>query len=130
MAILLAAKISIHKQSLPLHLIRNQQIIQLQIQIWNHSEYKNPTKYFLKVNAIKPYLLVFEEPYDPLWIAKINYDGGKSSVYKSTQVYSLLNGFFINKPGEYEVEIMYMPQDWFQIGTYVSVIGLFVICGY
>jgi hypothetical protein len=91
---------------------------------------QDPTKYFLKVNATKPYLLVFEEPYDPLWIAKINYDGGKSSVYKSTPVYSLLNGFFINKPGEYDVEIMYAPQGWFQVGAYVSVIGLFVICGY
>jgi hypothetical protein len=41
----------------------------------------------------------------------------------------MLNGFFINKTGNFTVIIEYLPQQWFNIGisiTVLSIAGIFV----
>lgn len=89
-------------------------------------EYKkiDATKYEVTVSTEESFTLVFSEAYDEFWIANIE---GVESI-KSIPIYSMLNGFFINKTGNYTVIIEYLPQQWFSIGatiTSFSIIGFF-----
>jgi hypothetical protein len=101
-------------------------------------EYKkiDPTKYEIKVeNATRPYMLSLAETYDPLWMASYSppgriYDNGESnhdddandSRIPSVPLYSIINGFYINKTGDYTLTIEYEPQRWFIQGAFVSII--------
>ncbi len=77
----------------------------------------NPTKYKVIVsNLTKPSFLVFSQNYDGLW--KIN--GNQIPV----PVYSLLNGFKIERDGEYIVE--FEPQKYVYPGLVIS--GIMTIC--
>jgi len=94
------------------------------------SEYKkvNPTKHLIKIsNATKPYLLSFAESYDPLWIAHIENNNSKVT---NVPLYSMINGFYINKTGDYNLTIEYHPQKWFIEGVIVSIASLIIIIGY
>ncbi|MCW3133025.1 MAG: hypothetical protein N2V78_01670 [Methanophagales archaeon] len=87
----------------------------------------NPTKYEVKVNATKPFMLSFAESYDPLWEARVYKDGEKVEVAKSIPLYSVINGFWIDETGDLEIEIRYKPQDWFELGLWISGIT-FIFC--
>lgn len=70
----------------------------------------NPAKYEISISGLrKPELLVFSESYDPLWVLN-----GK----KSIPVYSILNGFEVDKDGVYTLE--YLPQRFVYKGLLVS----------
>jgi hypothetical protein len=88
-------------------------------------EYKkiDPTRYVVKVNAISPYILAFAESYDPLWIAHID----NNIRLNSMPLYSLINGFYSNKTGEYTLSLQYEPQKWFYDGASISIITLIMI---
>lgn len=74
-------------------------------------ERKAPTLYKVKVEGLKtPVSLVFSETYDPLWEIK----GGSGSY----PLYSLVNGFKIEKDGTYE--IYFSPQKYVLPGLIVS----------
>ncbi|MEM4275062.1 MAG: hypothetical protein QXT65_04170 [Candidatus Nitrosocaldaceae archaeon] len=85
----------------------------------------NPTKYVVKVNAIKPFLLSFAESYDPLWVTYVN--GEK---IQSIPLFGTINGFWINQQGLLEIIIEYEPQRWFYIGSIISVTTLIVCTTY
>jgi len=103
------------------------------------AEYKkiNPTKHILNIkNATKPYMISFAESYDPLWIAysdtsndSNNHNNNINNNFKTSSVplYSVVNGFFINKTGDYRLIIEYQPQKWFIQGGIVSVITVIAI---
>jgi len=77
----------------------------------------NPTHYKVKVTKLtKPATLAFSESYDPLWEM-----GGQ----KSYPLYSLINGFMVNKDGEYD--IYYTPQKYVLPGLLVSGLTLAAI---
>ena len=87
----------------------------------------NPTKYEVKVNASKPFMLSFAEAYDPLWEARVYKADKKSEVVKSIPLYSVINGFWVEETGDLEIEIRYKPQEWFVLGLWVS--GMtFIFC--
>ncbi len=102
------------------------------------------TKYNLVIkNATEPYLLTFSESYDPQWIAYLNKDHtNESSVNKdnfktgSFPLYSIVNGFYINKTGSYTLTVEYQPQEWFiQAGTaslivLISALGILLLVRY
>jgi hypothetical protein len=90
----------------------------------------NPTKYEVKVNATKPFMLSFAEAYDPLWEARIYKDGEKVEVVKSIPLYSVINGFWIDETGDLEIEIRYKPQEWFEVGLWISVTTFIGCIGY
>lgn len=79
----------------------------------------NPTMYIVQVNATKPFMLAFAESYDPLWIANINGEN-----IRSVPLYSVINGFWINKTGEFEITIEYVPQKWFYVGLVITILSL------
>lgn len=77
----------------------------------------NSSKYKVKVSGLtQPQTLVFSENYDPLW--KIE---GKSPI----PVYSFLNGFRIEKDGEYIIE--FEPQKYVLSGFFISGFTVFIL---
>jgi hypothetical protein len=86
----------------------------------------NPTKHMVKVDARKPYILSFAEAYDPLWTVSIN-----GTPAKSFPLYSIVNGFLIDKTGIQTLTIEYDPQEWFYSGLAISIATLiFLPIGY
>lgn len=97
----------------------------------------SPTKYEVKVkNATRPYMLSLAETYDPLWTASYGIPGSKDgngnsyhysdgNKFKTSSIplYSAINGFYINKTGDYILTIEYQPQIWFIQGTVISIIA-------
>jgi hypothetical protein len=69
--------------------------------------------------AKKPFLLVFGEAYDALWQARVS--GGKK--VDPVPLYSLVNGFPIDRTGDYDVTISYQPQSWFVYGLVISALA-------
>jgi hypothetical protein len=88
----------------------------------------DPTLWKVKVNATQPFMLSFAESYDPLWVARVK--DGKTKEYQSIPLYGVINGFWINKTGEYEIEIRYKPQEWFYIGLAISATTFIACIGY
>ena len=72
-------------------------------------------------------MLSFAESYDPLWVA---YDKNKSIKVNSIPLYSVINGFYINKTGNYELTIEYTPQRYFYVGSIISITTLILLLGY
>jgi len=79
----------------------------------------NPTKYIIKIKANEPFMLAFTESYDSLWRA---YENGYE--HHSMPLYSVINGFWINNTGEYEITLRYKTQDFLEIGFIVTMITL------
>jgi len=80
----------------------------------------NPTKYIVYINAVKPFVLVLSESYDPLWRAKIVNDDRELPHF---QVNFYANGWFINKTGKFDVIIEYELQKVLNIGFIISTLS-------
>jgi hypothetical protein len=96
------------------------------------SEYKkiDPTKYLIKIsNATRPFMLAFAESYDPLWTV---HSENNNDNFRATNVplYSMINGFYVNKKGDYTLAIEYEPQKWLIEGVLVSIATLIAATGY
>jgi hypothetical protein len=79
----------------------------------------SPTSYEVKVKSDAPFLLAFAEGYDRFWIAKTRSPDG-SRQFNSLPLYGVINGFWIDKTGEYTLTIEYEPQEWFDISIIIS----------
>jgi len=86
----------------------------------------NPTAYKLHVKTEKPFFLLFSEAYNPLWKAKI--DGAQE--IESTIAYSLINCFYINKTGEFEVEVYFEGQNYADVGLKISFLSLIFVAAF
>jgi len=91
----------------------------------------NPTKHILSIkNATRPYIISFAESYDPLWTTySIDNQSNKSNNFgtESIPIYGVVNGFYVNKTGDYTLVIQYEPQEWFVQGTMISTILIVLI---
>ena len=76
-------------------------------------------------------MISFAESYDPLWIAYSNNNNEKEEEEEehdnkidfktnSIPLYSIINGFYVNKTGDYTLTIEYEPQRWFEQAGIVS----------
>lgn len=81
------------------------------------TQYKkiSPTKMTVGVNSSQPFVLAVGEAYDPHWKAYIN-----GETYNSVSIFSVMNGFQINRIGQMEIVIEYEPQEWFYYGSAIS----------
>ena len=87
----------------------------------------NPTLWKVKVNATKPFMLIFTETFNPLWEARVYKDGRLVERIRSVPVYGVINGFWINETGNLTIVIRYVPQDWFELGLKISA-TTFALC--
>ena len=82
----------------------------------------NPCKYRVHVKSSEPFLLIFSDSYHPLWRAYID------NVEVSPVIaYSLVNGFFINKTGEFDITLYFTGQTYADIGLKISTITLIAV---
>lgn len=88
------------------------------------------TKYVVNItNATRPYIISFAEGYDSLWKANIDGHGeigNNETAYisNSIPIYSFINGYFINKTGDYSVSLEYQPHKWFVEAGIISLLTL------
>jgi hypothetical protein len=86
----------------------------------------NPTDYKLHVKTKQPFFLLFSEAYHPLWKAKIDDD----QEILSTIAYSLINCFYINRTGEFEVEVYFEGQKYADVGLKISFLSLIFVAAF
>ena len=82
----------------------------------------DPCRYIAHVNSSKPFLLTFSESYHPLWKAYVN-DVATSPII----VYSIVNGFFINKTGAFDIILYFTAQTYADIGLKISLATLILV---
>ncbi|MEM3698006.1 MAG: discoidin domain-containing protein [Candidatus Bathyarchaeia archaeon] len=83
----------------------------------------NPTFYKLHIKTEKPFFLLFSEAYSPLWKARIE-NGQETS---STIAYSIINCFYVNRTGEFDVSIYFVGQACADLGLKISALSLGII---
>lgn len=82
----------------------------------------NPTKYIANVkNAKDKYVLVFNQAFNPNWKAYADNDNLENN---HVVVNGYVNGWIIDKKGDYEITIEYAPQNIAYIGTFISAVSL------
>jgi hypothetical protein len=95
----------------------------------------SPAKHIVDIeNATSPYIISFAETYDPLWVAYTDTGNGnnnhdKNNNFKTSSIplYSVINGFYVNKTGNYSLVIEFQPQKWFIEAGTVSLLTLISI---
>ena len=101
----------------------------------------NPTKYEIQVaQAETPYLLVFSESFDLQWVLSMRPSTSSQGLPDDEEVAGhevrhivvngYANGWWIDRPGTYEMTIEYLPQRWYQIGGVISGATLFLCLTY
>jgi hypothetical protein len=83
----------------------------------------SPEKIIIKVNTTQPFILATTQTLDRFWIADVN--GQKVS---PAPVYLGLKGFIINETGQFDVTIVYQPQDWFNYCLTISAATVVLLC--
>lgn len=77
----------------------------------------DPTRYRVRVQANRPFMLALAETYDPLWVAS-----SSGEQINSIPLYGVINGFYIDQTGSFEVIIEYNAQQWARFGSIITVI--------
>jgi hypothetical protein len=75
----------------------------------------NPCKYVVHVDSNSSFLLTFSESYHPLWKAYIEN-------VESAPIFAdfMVNGYYINKVGKFDVILHFTPQDTADLGLQIS----------
>jgi hypothetical protein len=84
---------------------------------------ENPTSYRVHIKTEQPFFLVFSESYHPLWTAKL--DNGQE--IQSANAYYFVNSFYINRTGEFDVQVYFEGQAYADLGLRLSLSGLIII---
>jgi hypothetical protein len=77
----------------------------------------NPTAYKLHIKTEQPFFLLFSETYNPFW--KAQFEDGKE--VQSVNAYSIINSFYIDRTGEFDVMVYFAGQKYANIGLGISV---------
>ena len=75
----------------------------------------DPTRYQVRVRAARPFMLALAETYDPLWVAR-----GPDLQVSSVPLFGVVNGFYLDRTGSYELTIEYQPQQGARLGAVFS----------
>jgi hypothetical protein len=87
----------------------------------------NAEKYKVSVRgATAPFVLVQSESFDSLWSVKFK-DGKRAY---PVPMYSTINGFPIDKTGNFDLVLEYTPQKWFIYGLIVTLVSLLALSLY
>jgi hypothetical protein len=83
----------------------------------------SPEKTIVKVNATQPFILATTQTLDRFWVAYVN-----NQKVSPSPVYLGLKGFLINETGQFDVTIVYQPQDWFNYCLTISSVTVLLLC--
>lgn len=85
----------------------------------------DPTRYAVHIdNSTEPFELIFSELFDPNWTAKYS-DGTGAKDHRLVNTYA--NGWWIEKTGSFDIEIVFTPQLLLNIGETISIITISVM---
>lgn len=90
----------------------------------------NPTSYSVTIKAAKqPFILFFNERFHPMWRLFEKNLSGDLSDYRSANnshftIDGYANGWIIDKKGDYQLILEFLPQRYFKSGIFVSLVGL------
>ncbi len=77
---------------------------------------KSSTKYLVDIKgSTKPFLLRFSESFNSLWQATID-----DEVLPHIPANGVMNGFPVNKQGDFRIVVEFIPQKWFVIGIIIT----------
>jgi glycosyltransferase involved in cell wall biosynthesis len=79
----------------------------------------NTCNYKVQVNASEPFLLVLSESYNPLWKALV-----QDEEISPVPIYSIVNGFFVNKTGNLTITIQFIGQTYVDTGLTIALTSL------
>lgn len=82
----------------------------------------NSVQYKVHVESSEPSFLIFSDSYNPLWKAYVD-----NSEVSPVVAYSFVNGFFINKTGDFDLTLYFTGQTYADLGLRVSIITFVVI---
>jgi hypothetical protein len=81
------------------------------------------TAYKLHIKTSQPFFLLFSESYNPLWKARFA-DGQE---IEPVIAYSLINAFYINRTGEFDLDVYFVGQTLADFGLRISLASLIAI---
>lgn len=84
-----------------------------------------PTRWHANVSANKPFLLAFSESYAQGWEARIIENGSTARSLRPSKLFGAINGYWVDRTGDLEIELRYTPQDLFESGLSVATAALF-----
>jgi len=98
----------------------------------------NPIKYKVSINASEPFLLIFSENYHPEWKAYISSDVSwletfwKRPIDEKNHLLAngYANGWYIEKTGNFDITLYFLPQRLFYIGLIVTTVTLILGASY
>ena len=76
----------------------------------------DPTRFRVKVNASRPFILALAESFDTSWIVRLEQGG----TIRPFALDSAINGFVIDKVGSFDVLIEFEGEPWFEAGAVIS----------
>lgn len=86
----------------------------------------SPTEYDLSVKHVKKGdQLIFAESFNSQWVLQTTAGNLRSQPYQK-----ILNSFVVPIGGSFTGRVIFMPQEWVEIGIWISSITIFVLCIY
>ncbi len=87
----------------------------------------NSTKYAVDINSEQPFVLILNECFDGRWRARIPKGSNIGIHFK---INDFANAWYIDKTGEYKIELYYWPQSLYRWGIILSVFSISVVFCY
>lgn len=85
---------------------------------------RSATRYVVEVSkAERPFYLVFSENFSKDWRARI-LDASVINEDNHIMVNGYANSWYIEKAGDYRIEISYKPEKWFRFSVFISVLSI------
>jgi hypothetical protein len=83
----------------------------------------NQVAYNVHVKTESPFFLTFSETHHPLWKARLD-DGQEIS---PSLAYSVVNSFYVNRTGEFDVTVYFEGQTYVDIGLRISLLSVIIV---
>lgn len=81
----------------------------------------NPARYIVHVKNTAPFILVFSELFNDAW------EASNQNTFRHFRTNFYANGWLIDKTGDFDILIEYLPQNLLEVGERISVISYFFV---
>jgi hypothetical protein len=89
----------------------------------------SPTKYIVHIKTPKPLFLVLSVSYHEGWVAYFNEEKSEHRI-ASLPLYSFVNGFYIDRTGEFQLTLEFSGQKYVTYGWILTALSIFLVITY
>jgi hypothetical protein len=82
-----------------------------------------PTDYKVHIKTEQPFFLLFSEAYNPFW--RVQFADGQE--LQPRIGYSIINSFYVNRTGEFDVKVYFGGQTYADMGLKISLFSLVAV---